>query len=126
MTDGNGNGNGQQHRVRAQSIDTADTTSYCYAISPDGGLLLADRHDVEPDGVGRLWTTVWESVPAGSVVLRVVKFSESGGFWTPLELPESQTEAQVLATEKLLRLHNLSLVAVVGKPQKWLKGGRHQ
>lgn len=75
---------------------------------------MADRHEVEPDDRGRLWTTIWEDLPPKTVLLRIVKFSEGRGYWQPLELPPEQSEAQVLAIEKLLRLHHLSLTAVVG------------
>jgi hypothetical protein len=120
----NGNGNGQQNRVRAQSIDTSDTVSYCFAIAPNGGLLLPDRHEVEQEAGERVWTTTWEDLPTDTVVLRVVKFREASGFWTPLELPETQTDEQVLAVEKLLRLHGVAFVAELGLEKKWSKGAR--
>lgn len=123
---GNGNGNGQKNRVRVQSVDTPDTVSYPYCVDLGGGLLLNDRQEYEEDGTGRLWTTTWDDVPEGAVIFRITKFSEGSGFWQPLQLPETQTDRQVATVEKMLRLHGLSLTQVVGKKQKWAKGGRHQ
>lgn len=113
----NGNGNSQRNRVRAQSIDTPDSVSYCYCVDLGGGLLLADKHEYEEDGNGRIWTTTWDNVPAGAVIVRITKFAEGRGYWEPLQLPTKQTDQQVLTTEKLLRLHGLSLMSVVGLKQ---------
>lgn len=120
------NGNGNGHQVRAQSLDTHDARQCCYAIGPaDGGLILADKHICEESNGGTVWTTVWESLPEGTTIIRVTVFQEGGGMWEPLDLG-NQADAQVETVEKILNLHGLSLTAVVGKQKKWLKGGRHQ
>lgn len=104
------NGDGSRNRVKAQSADTRNVTENCFAVTDAGGVLLADRHEYEEDSHGRLWTTVWTDVPPNTVILRITIFRESGGYWEPLELPPTQTDQQVAAVEKLLRLHGLSLL----------------
>lgn len=105
-------GNGQKTRIRAQSVDTRDARQYCFAVLENGGVLLADQHYHEADGNETIWTTIWDDVLPGTTIIRITRFTEGGGYWQPLELGE-QTEAQVVAVEKILNIHGLALISEV-------------
>ena len=121
-------------RVVVQEVETNDTWVFGYAITEDGSLRLPNVRKTSPiDNNGSVhWTAIWQDLPVTAVVFKVAVFREfqpdlaGRGFWEPVSLPSEQTPEQVMAVEKILRLHGLSLTQVVGKKQKWAKGGRHQ
>jgi hypothetical protein len=128
MTNGNcGNVNGHQ-KIVADGCLGRDTTAVCYVVDQGGNPLPFSRRDLTElgeDGTAR-YRYVWESVPADAVAIRVVIFNEGRGYWSPIALPEAQSDAMISSVETLLNDHGLSIVAGLGISRKWDKGARHR
>jgi hypothetical protein len=112
----NDDGHKQINRVTADVLIGPDWVATLEAVDQAGNPIPHNRRRLVEqgnEGTAR-WRYVWNGLPADSVVFRIVTFSEGGGYWTPVLMPEFQSDAMLSTVETLLNLSGLSLLCGIG------------